>query len=268
MNTSVECKGIEHLLEREQVIDYEVAVAKDYADIVDDLLAMQVAANPIEKCVDFDFFCPPGTRTISVPQDTIWGVLNRLNEEVQGIVMVDVERKLWWTVGGSIAMVVPTFTHSRQIAHLSRKADWSMFCNRIYAFGDGVELGAPGYVEDPVSQGLYSYAARCFNDKSIDAVDNLTIWANNLLLKYAYPVVTYTLTCVNMDTPGNDYENLFLEDGIRIIDPDLSIDVETYVKKIRRNLSDPSTVEVDCEVISKDAVSLIGKDYRWEREFY
>jgi len=119
----------------ETVLAY-TATTKAANTIVGELIALQhntpaITAGTIEYTA---------TLSIDVPQDTILGVLMRMQEMLGGYMYVDNDRKLQWLedIGSDTGQQI---RYQKNLKGIRRTIDYSNFANRIYVYGDaGLDL--------------------------------------------------------------------------------------------------------------------------------
>lgn len=150
MNGLITIDGIGLLsqLARESVVDF-VAEEDDAANIVTALLALQENPNPItEGTVTIS-----GTRSLTIPYDTILGAIERLHESVGGYYWVDADRAFHWTpdYGEDTGQIL---RFGRHLSSVRLTTDYSELRNRLYCFGAGegesrVRLGEGRAISKP-----------------------------------------------------------------------------------------------------------------------
>jgi len=140
--------GLLSQLARESVVDF-AAEEDDAADIVTALLALQENPNPItEGTVTIS-----GTRSLTIPYDTILGAIERLHESVGGYYWVDADRAFHWTpdYGEDTGQIL---RFGRHLSSVRLTTDYSELRNRLYCFGAGegesrVRLGEGRAISKP-----------------------------------------------------------------------------------------------------------------------
>ncbi|MCJ7828151.1 MAG: phage tail protein [Dehalococcoidia bacterium] len=249
----------------EIVFDYEVEDAT-ITTIVTALLTFQLNTVPIT----LGTIEPVVTRSISVQQDTILGVLQGLRDTVGGYISVDINRRLNWldNIGEDKGQQI---RYKKNIKGLSRTREYTNFGNRLYCYGAGegtarIHLDdAVGmtvdYVEDIPSQNIYGKCIRQLTDKSITDPDVLLAWANLKLEEMKDPRHSYTVDMVNLAAMGWDFEALQLGSMVKVIDEDLGIDINARIVKITRDLSDPTNIRVEISNPGKDIIDTMGGVY-------
>jgi len=115
----------------ETVLDYS-ADEKAADTIIDELLALQ-HNTPAVTAGTIDYTT---VLSITVPQDTILGVLMRLQEMLGGYIYVDNDRALHWLedIGEDKGQQI---RYRKNLKNIRRTIDYSNFANRIYVYGAG-----------------------------------------------------------------------------------------------------------------------------------
>jgi len=153
----VDAIGLLSQLAREKVVDF-VATEDDAADIVSDLLALQEHPSPLTE----GDITISGTRSLTIPYDTILGAIQRLHESVGGYYWVDGDGAFHWTpdIGEDTGQIL---RFGRNLTSVRLTSDYSELRNRLYCFGAGegeerVRLGEGRSVTRPlVSSDVAAY---------------------------------------------------------------------------------------------------------------
>ena len=129
--TRIDAKDFMAQLGDETVLAY-TATTKAANTIVDELLALQyntpaITAGTIEFTTAIDIY---------VPQDTILGVLMRMQEMLGGYMSVNNARELDWLIdiGSDTGQQI---RYQKNLKGIRRTIDYSNFANRIYFYGAG-----------------------------------------------------------------------------------------------------------------------------------
>ncbi len=257
MQIRIDAQGLLSQLLSEVVVDYAETKAVDV--IVADLIALQVNPYPVTAgTIEYST-----SRIFTVPSDSIYGALFRLQEIEGGYITLDLDNHLNWTTTLGSA-TEKQIRYRKNLVEIKRVYDFSTLANRLYVFGDGVALVA-GYVEDTDSQMANGYRAESITDMSVTDITTLNALAAAKLAALHEPEVSYIVTITNPDAIEESYA---LGDAVRIIDEELGINVLTSVIKITRNLSESMFISIELAALRHDITEMIGKDYRWKREFY
>jgi len=249
----------------EVVLDY-TATAETITTIVTELLALQEHGTPITVgTID-----STETRTLTVEQDTILGVLTKLRETVGGYISVNNSRELDWLddIGEDVGQQI---RYKKNIKGLSRTREYTNFGNKLYCYGAGegtarVKLSdsdalAVDYIEDGASQGTYGICIRTLVDKSITNANVLYDWAVLRIAEMKDPRTSYRVDMINLAAMGWDFEVLQLGSIVDVIDEDLGIDISARVVHIIRDLSDPLNIEIEISNIGKDIIDTASSTY-------
>jgi hypothetical protein len=153
----VDAIGLLSQLAREKVVDF-VADEDDAADIVTALLALQEHPNPITE----GDITISGTRSLTIPYDTILGAIQRLHESVGGYYWVDGDGAFHWTpdIGEDTGQILRL---GRNLTSVRLTTDYSELRNRLYCYGAGdgearVRLGKGQSITRPlVSSDVAAY---------------------------------------------------------------------------------------------------------------
>lgn len=153
----VDAIGLLSQLAREKVVDF-VATEEDAATIVSDLLALQEHPSPLTE----GDITISGTRSLTIPYDTILGAIQRLHESVGGYYWVDSDKAFHWApdIGEDTGQIL---RFGRNLTSVRMTSDYSELRNRLYCFGAGegeerVRLGEGRSVTRPlVSSDVAAY---------------------------------------------------------------------------------------------------------------
>jgi phage minor structural protein len=265
LETRISALSLLSQLDDELVTDY-TAENKTITQIVTALLAFQINPHPIL----LGTIEPTVSRSIEVQQDTIFNVLTTLRDTVGGYIFVDKDRKFNWLndIGEDKGQQI---RYRKNIKGLYRTLDFSNFGNRLYCYGAGegtarIKLSdAEGYsldyVEDTDSQDLYGIAIRILVDKSITHPDTLKAWADLKLDEMKLPRHSYRVDMVNLAAQGWDFEQIQLGSMVKVIDESLGVDIDARIVYIKRNLSNPTDIQVEISNPGKDIVDTTGGVY-------
>lgn len=143
--TTADAKGLlDQLVEETLVEEYDTgAEGKTINDITDDLLALQVKANPIAKGT----ISPTETRAIRIPAgDSLLRAFLRLRDSVGGFIYVDTDRKLQWptTLGQDVGQQI---RYRKNLLGISRTTNYTKLINKLYPYGAG-EVGVRVALDD------------------------------------------------------------------------------------------------------------------------
>jgi phage minor structural protein len=265
IETQIDALGFLAQLDEEIVFDYE-ATALTITQIITDLLTYQENVIPIT----LGTIQPAVTRSISVQQDTILGVLRGLRDTVGGYISVDTNRRLnWYTdIGENKGQQI---RYKKNIKGLHRTLEYTNFGNRLYCYGAGegsarIHLSEAigmtvDYVEDIPSQGTNGICIRQLVDKSITDPDVLLAWANLQLAGMKNPRASYTVDMVNLAAMDWTFEALQLGSIVKVIDEDLGIDISARIVKITRDLSNPENIQVEISNVTRDIIDTMSGVY-------
>jgi len=174
----VDALGLLQQLAREKVVDF-TATEDDAADIVTALLALQENPNPIsEGTVTIS-----GTRSLTIPYDSILGAIERLHESVGGYYWVDSSRAFHWTpdIGEDTGQML---RFGRNLTSIRLTSDFSELRNRLYCYGAGegearVRLGKGAVLLQP--QASTDLAMKAYDDDA----DEWVFWLGSAAGPYA-----------------------------------------------------------------------------------
>lgn len=222
------CLGLISQLDGELVVDYDTGDAgKTITQIVTDLLAMQVSANPIT----IGTIEPTVTRAMKIEGDTILKALWRLRETVGGYISINNARQLNWLndVGEDKGQQI---RYRKNLKGITREADYTEVIHKLYPYGAGetdarIKLSnilVENETATKSSDATYGYLTlggqySCYKDWTgagdalpaemvvkKNGVDNSSVWrqgANERVLRCAIadfdPAATYTITYRHAD---------------------------------------------------------------------
>jgi len=251
------------------VMDYLQSLKQEYVETydasddidghVDSILAMQVNTRPVMKGT----IEPTLTRDLTVEQAYIYETLmNIRNLNVGGYIQVDWQRKLNWYNQLSES-TGQQLRYRKNMTGITRTFDWLNFGNKLFIYGDGIDLTDAGYattyIEDADSIAQYGYCVR----KYIEPLS--TVAKPNVLLDYAYyklkqasqPKMSYQVDIVNLAQYGRTFEDLSLGSWIRLTDEELDIDLNVQIVRVVYDLVQPQNIQIE---LSASPSSIIDFD--------
>lgn len=255
---------------RVDALDYLAALKGEYVELYDGLdstpdhvaaiLAQQVSARPvrvgtIEPGIDMD---------ITIEKDYIYTGLMKFRDCVGGYIQVDPERRLnwYWLPAASSGQQL---RYRKNMLSITRDVDWLNFGNRLYIYGDGVDLTDAGwpttYIENTDSQARYDIVTRKLNEPSFATAATMLAYAKLKIAEMAWPRITYTLDIVNLADFGIDWEALSLGSVVRLIDEELDIDVEVQIVRIIYDLVKGQNIQVELATTSLNILDIVPGNY-------
>jgi len=252
-------------------LDYMAALKGEYVELYDAdavvathvaaILAQQVNSNPvvvgtIEPTTDVD---------ITIDRAFCYDALTKLRDIVGGYLQVDATRKFnWrWNLTTSTGQQL---RYRKNMLGVERNSDWLNFGNRLYIYGDGVDLTDAGwptmYIEDTESQKLYKkIVSRKIVDTSFTSAATMLQFAHQQIATLAYPRMTYSVNVVNLADFGIDWEALSLGSTVRLIDEELDIDIEMQIVRVIYDLVQGQNIQVELAAVSLNIVDIIPGNY-------
>jgi phage minor structural protein len=244
--------SLEGQLAEEVVIGY-TASSTAISTIVSNLLTShQVNSDPITLGT-IDSAVGDPTRTVSFDEVTIAQALRQLAETLTapGGWHVTTAGALNWEAS-------PGEDKGQQIRYRKnllggeRLVDYAELANRIYAYGDGIDLTDAGeaneYIDDATSQSSYGVIPRVVRRQDISSSALLLDYAEAVLDAYKDPRVYYKvdlLALEHADLVGESWEELQIGSTVTVIDEPLGVDYETTVERIVQSLSNPVDVRLE-----------------------
>lgn len=226
---------------------------------VDAWLAMQVNVRPVL----LGTIEPVLTRDLTIEQAYIYeSIMNLRNTNVGGYVQVDPYRKINWynQLSESTGQQI---RYRKNLVGMKRTWDWLNFGNRLYIYGDGIDLTDAGYattyIEDAESIATYGLSIRKYIEplSTIAKPDILLDYANYKLKQSSNPKMSYTVDIVNLADYGRTFEDLSLGSWVRLIDEELDIDLDVQIVRVVYDLVKGQNIQIE---LSASPSSIIDFD--------
>jgi len=248
---TVNCKSLLYQLTHEHVDTYEkttdTKISQVLADIFNDF---QVNTNPIyvgeidDAIGDTLWQGKLQIKSIRQCIDSLWSLTG-------GSFWVDSNRNFNWKenpgLSGRFELRI-----GRTVNLIQKSTSDGELANRIIAYGRGLSESRrlTVTVNDTTSQGIYGIRTAFLDRPDIFDSTELTNAANEMLGKRAYPKVSYDIGNVDISRldSGVDYSfdihTLTLGTKVNLIGNLNSLDIETKIQTIERNLDNPMSVKV------------------------
>lgn len=226
---------------------------------ITDMLAQQVSTYPVVMgTID-----PLVTRDITTESDYLYTALMSLRSSVGGYMLVDGLRLLdWATILGTSTGKQIRFR--KNMSGITRTVDWTNFGNRVYAYGNAIELAHPHYLDDTDSITKYGICSRRFIDTQIVDVDTLTDFAEQKLAEISSPRVSYDVDLVSLfgvDAVAWADEELFLGSVYRLLDEKIDLDTEVMITRLVQDLVEEKNIKVELASNSLSILDIIPGSY-------
>jgi hypothetical protein len=235
--------------------------AEDTVDAhVDAFLAEQVDVRPVL----LGTIEPTLTRDLTIERDTIYNALMSMRDSVGGYMVVDPYRKLhwYWTLSEPTGQQI---RYKKNLVGITKSIDWMNFGNRLYIYGDGVDLTDAGYattyIEDAASIAQYELVVRKIYKQSYASAATMLEFANLKIQEMAFPRVTYTVDIANLEDFGFTEEELVLGSWVTLIDEEIGVNVDVQIVRIIWDLVKCEKVQIELAVKSSDICDIVPGVY-------
>lgn len=255
--STIECNysGAISQLVAEDNISYDTtSTPKTPTQIATALLALQTnTTTPITVGT----IQPTTTFAIAVENTNIFKALLEAVSYLGGRIEVDDTRALNWYTEPSTATPTREIRYQKNMIGVTRKRDYTSITNRLYAYGYGeteaqltlIDAGQTHeYIEDATSQVAYGIQIKRITDKRITHPATLLLWAQKVLAQYKDPLFSYQVDVANLAVHPDfsfDLEDLEVGQVVRVINSDISMNVNVKIVTVTTDLSDARKITVE-----------------------
>jgi phage minor structural protein len=266
----IECNysGVISQLVGEDNISYDTtSTPKTPTQIVTALLALQTnTTTPITVGT----IQPTTSFAIAVENTNILKALLEAVSYLGGRIEVDDSRALNWYTDLSTTTPTREIRYQKNMIGVTRKRDYTSLTNRLYAYGYGeteaqltlIDAGeAHEYIEDATSQAAYGIQIKRITDKRIIHPTTLLLWAQKVLAEYKDPIFSYQVDVANLAVHPDfnfDLEDLEVGQIVRVVNSDISMNVNVKIVSVTTNLSDARNITVELANATKSLADSIA----------
>lgn len=248
-------------LEKTENISYDTtAVPKTPTQIITALLALQ----EFTPAITVGTIQPTTSIAFAIENANLLAAILKLPEYLGGYIEVDDTRHLNWYNEPSTTTPTREVRYTKNMRGVSRKRDYTAIRNRIYAYGYGegdaqltlLDAGETyEYIESIPSQTSYGIAVKRITDLRIIHPSTLLRYAQKYLADHKDPVVSYQVDCVNLAAHSDflfDYESLEVGQIVRVINSDISLNVNVKLVSVETDLSKAENITLELSTLIKD----------------
>lgn len=216
------------------------------ADHVAAYLAQQVSSTP----VFLGTIEPTFDRDITVERDYIYTALMNLRKTVGGYIQVDPYRKLNWyySLGQPTGQQI---RYHKNMTGMSEDVDWHNFGNKLYVYGDGIDLTTGGvypttYIIDAASIAQYKKTkVMKYTEPSIVTPATLLEYAKLKIQETSHPKKSYVVDLINLADYGRVFEELSLGSVVTAINTDINVNVDVQIVRLVSDLYEGKNISVE-----------------------
>lgn len=160
----------------------------------------------------------------------------------------------------------------KNMKSIRRTVDKEQLVTRLFLFGKNVDItdaGAGNEYVDATTIGTYGVKTFVREENKIQDANQLLDLANAIIARddVRHPRVTYEISAIDLskttqaviDAVDFTFEALDLGSTIRVIDEDLSVNLETVVRRIRVDIGHPLTHALQLENDTRDITDIISE---------
>jgi hypothetical protein len=263
-HSSIESVRVESLDWMNQLKD-EFVEFYDASDTVDDHVAAFLAEQVDVRPVLLGTIDPDLTRDITIERDTIYNSLMSMRDTVGGYMYVDPQRRLNWLWALAPAVPSQQIRYRKNLVGITKSIDWMNFGNKLYIYGDGVDLTDAGYattyIEDATSIANYGLVIRKIYKQSYASAATMLEFAYLKIQEMAFPRITYTVDIANLEDFGFTEEELVLGSWVTLIDSEIGVNVDVQIVRIVWDLVRCEKVQIELAVKSVDICDIVPGVY-------
>ena len=149
----------------------------------------------------------------------------------------------------------------RNIRTLKKTIDRTRMYTRFYPIGkNNLKLGGGGYVSK--NESLYGIVSKVETDGEKDTADQLRAWANERLNNHAEPLVTVTISGMDLsEATGESLDRLTLGTVCRVPLPEFDTIITERITKLSWSdvLADPESVSITLANQAEDVASIVNR---------
>jgi hypothetical protein len=236
----------------------------DASDTVDDHVEAFLAEQVDTRPVLLGTIEPALSRDITIERDTIYNALMSMRDTAGGYMVVDPYRKLhwYWTLSASTGQQI---RYKKNLVGITKAIDWMNFGNRLYIYGDGVDLTDAGYattyIEDDTSIDTYGLVIRKIYKQSFASAATMLEFAYLKIQEMAFPRITYTVDIANLEDFGFSEDELALGSWLTLIDEEIGVNVDVQIVRIIWDLVKCEKIQIELAVKSSDICDIVPGVY-------